>query len=192
MTEAMSSLASGNLDIETLDMKRSDEVGAMAKSLEVFRENARERARMAEQEKLESERQVQRSKRMGVIAAGFDEKIQSVLDSVNAALEEVRPSSETLSSHAVRANQDAQNVAEQAHESSTNIETVASATAQLSASISEISSQIARITEITQMAVGETERTNERVEKLNEDAQRDRKSTRLNSSHITNSYAAFC
>lgn len=51
MTEAMSSLASGNLDIETLDMKRTDEVGAMAKSLEVFRENARERARMAEQEK---------------------------------------------------------------------------------------------------------------------------------------------
>jgi len=171
MTEAMGSLASGNLDIETLDMQRSDEVGAMAKSLEVFRENARERARMAEQEKLEAERQVQRSKRMGDIAAGFDEKIQSVLNSVKTALDEVRSSSETLSSHAIRANQDAQNVAEQAHESSTNIETVASATAQLSASISEISSQISRITEITQMAVGETERTNERVGKLNEAAQ---------------------
>src|SRR5690606_36249695 len=45
MTDAMGSLASGNLDIEILDMKRADEVGAMAKSLEVFREHARERAR---------------------------------------------------------------------------------------------------------------------------------------------------
>ena len=171
MTDAMGSLASGNLDIEILDMKRADEVGAMAKSLEVFRENARERARMAEQEKVEAERQIERSKRMGVLAAGFDEKIQDVLTSVNKALDEVRSASETLSSHAVRANHDAQNVSEQAEESSTNLETVASATAQLSASISEISAQIARVTEITQMAVDETERTNERVAKLNDAAQ---------------------
>jgi methyl-accepting chemotaxis protein len=171
MTEAMGSLASGNLDIEILEMKRRDEVGAMAKSLEVFRENARERARMAEQEKVEADRQVERSKRMGSLTQGFDAKIQDVLKSVNAALDEVRSASETLTSHAVRANQDAQDVAEQAQESSSNIETVASATAQLSASISEISSQIARVTEITQLAVGETERTNERVEKLNEAAQ---------------------
>ncbi|NIZ03404.1 methyl-accepting chemotaxis protein [Thalassospira lucentensis] len=171
MTDAMGSLASGNLDIEIHDMKRADEVGAMAKSLEVFRENARERARMAEQEQVEAQRQVERSKRMGVLAAGFDEKIQDVLVSVNAALDEVRSASETLSSHAVRANGDAKNVAEQAEESSTNIETVASATAQLSSSISEISAQIARVTEITQLAVGETERTNERVGKLNEAAQ---------------------
>ena len=171
MTDAMGSLASGNLDIEILDMKRADEVGAMAKSLEVFRENARERARMAEQEKVEAERQIERSKRMGVLAAGFDEKIQDVLTSVNKALDEVRSASETLSSHAVRANHDAQNVSEQAEESSTNLETVASATAQLSASISEISAQISRVTEITQMAVDETERTNERVAKLNDAAQ---------------------
>ena len=170
MTEAMSSLASGNLDIETLDMKRTDEVGAMAKSLEVFRENARERARMAEQEKIEAQRQVERSKKMGTLTKGFDEKIQDVLQAVNAALDDVRSASETLTSHAQRANQDAQDVAEQAQESSSNIETVASATAQLSASISEISSQIARVTEITQIAVGETERTNERVDKLNDAA----------------------
>ncbi|MBP3127532.1 methyl-accepting chemotaxis protein [Thalassospira sp. ER-Se-21-Dark] len=171
MTDAMGKLAAGNLDIETLDMKRADEVGAMAKSLEVFRENARERARMAEQEKVEAQRQVERSQRMGTLTKGFDEKIQDVLHAVNAALDDVRSASETLTSHAQRANQDAQDVAEQAQESSTNIETVASATAQLSASISEISSQIARVTEITQEAVGQTERTNERVEKLNEAAQ---------------------
>tara|TARA_B100000674_G_scaffold409211_1_gene356713 strand:+ start:5678 stop:7360 length:1683 start_codon:yes stop_codon:yes gene_type:complete len=171
MTEAMGNLASGNLDIETLDMKRADEVGAMAKSLEVFRENARERARMAEQEKVEAKRQVERSQRMGTLTKGFDDKIQDVLQAVNAALNDVRSASETLTSHAQRANQDAQDVAEQAQESSTNIETVASATAQLSASISEISSQIARVTEITQVAVGETERTNERVSKLNDAAQ---------------------
>jgi methyl-accepting chemotaxis protein len=171
MTDAMGKLAAGNLDIETLDMKRADEVGAMAKSLEVFRENARERARMAEQEKVEAQRQVERTQRMGTLTKGFDEKIQDVLHAVNAALDDVRSASETLTSHAQRANQDAQDVAEQAQESSTNIETVASATAQLSASISEISSQIARVTEITQEAVGQTERTNERVEKLNEAAQ---------------------
>jgi methyl-accepting chemotaxis protein len=170
MTDAMGKLAAGNLDIETLDMKRADEVGAMAKSLEVFRENARERARMAEQEKLEAQRQVERGQRMGTLTKGFDAKIQDVLHAVNAALDDVRSASETLTSHAQRANRDAQDVAEQAQESSTNIETVASATAQLSASISEISSQIARVTEITQEAVGETERTNARVEKLNDAA----------------------
>ncbi|WP_417815629.1 methyl-accepting chemotaxis protein [Thalassospira alkalitolerans] len=171
MNDAMGSLASGNLDIEILDMKRADEVGAMAKSLEIFRENARERARMAEQERMESDRQVERTKRMGTLTAGFDHKIQEVLSAVSVALDEVRSASETLSSHSVRANQDAKSVAEQAEESSTDIETVASATAQLSASIAEISAQIARVTEITQLAVGETERTNQRVELLNGAAQ---------------------
>ncbi|MFH1804047.1 MAG: methyl-accepting chemotaxis protein [Pseudomonadota bacterium] len=171
MTEAMGSLASGNLDVEILEMQRQDEVGAMAKSLEVFRENARERARMTEQERLEAERQIQRSKRMGELTAGFDRKIQEVLVAVTGALGEVRQASEKLSGHSEQANQDAQNVAEQAHESSANIETVASATAELSSSIAEISSQIARVTHVTQQAVADTERTNARVEMLNEAAQ---------------------
>ena len=94
---------------------------------------------MAEQERMESDRQVERTKRMGTLTAGFDHKIQEVLSAVSVALDEVRSASETLSSHSVRANQDAKSVAEQAEESSTDIETVASATAQLSASIAEIS-----------------------------------------------------
>ncbi|MDP2700105.1 methyl-accepting chemotaxis protein [Thalassospira sp.] len=171
MTEAMGSLASGNLDVEILEMQRNDEVGAMAKSLEVFRENARERARMTEQERLEAERQTQRNKRMGELTAGFDRKIQEVLVAVSGALGEVRQASEKLSGHSEQANQDARNVAEQAHESSANIETVASATAELSSSIAEISSQIARVTHVTQQAVADTERTNARVEMLNEAAQ---------------------
>jgi methyl-accepting chemotaxis protein len=171
MTDAMSSLASGNLDIEITEVDRRDEVGAMADSLKVFRENARERARMAEQERLEAERQANRNKKMGELTSGFDQRVKDMMVLVSTALSEVRSASEQLTNHSERANSDAQNVAEQAQESSSNIETVASATAELSASISEIAGQIARVTEVTQGAVGETERTSQRVGQLNEAAQ---------------------
>ena len=67
ITEAMSSLAGGNLNVEIFGQGRKDEIGKMASTVAIFRDNARERARLeqeaernrslSEQERLERERQ---------------------------------------------------------------------------------------------------------------------------------------
>ncbi|AUG53278.1 methyl-accepting chemotaxis protein [Thalassospira marina] len=171
MTGAMSKLADGDVNVYIKEMKRTDEVGAMSRALQVFRENAAERARLAEQESIEAQRQLDRARHMGELSDRFDRQINEVLKTVTTALDEVRGASEQLSDHSERANNDAQSVAVQAQESSANIETVATATSQLSSSINEISHQISQVTDIAQQAVRDTERTNARVLQLNEAAQ---------------------
>jgi signal transduction histidine kinase len=49
MTNLMGRLAGGELTLEVLDMQRHDEIGAMARAIEVFRRSAIERARAEEQ-----------------------------------------------------------------------------------------------------------------------------------------------
>ncbi len=49
MTDLMGRLAGGELSLEVHDMERQDEIGAMARAVEVFRRNAIERARAEEQ-----------------------------------------------------------------------------------------------------------------------------------------------
>ncbi|OSQ37175.1 methyl-accepting chemotaxis protein [Thalassospira mesophila] len=171
MTTAMSQLAAGDVNVQIAEMKRTDEVGDMSRALRVFRENAAERLRLSEQERIEVERQLERSRQVGNLSDQFDRQINDVLQIVNTALGEVRGASEQLSTHSARANDDAQNVAQQAEESTANIETVATATSQLSSSITEISHQISQVTTIAQQAVRDTEQTNQRVLQLNEAAQ---------------------
>jgi methyl-accepting chemotaxis protein len=171
MTAAMSKLADGDVNVQIVQMKRTDEVGAMSRALQVFRENAAERLRLSEQERVEAQRQLERSRRMGQLSDQFDRQINDVLNTVTMALGEVRGASEQLSSHSARATEDARSVAEQAEQSTANIETVATATSELSSSINEISHQISQVTDIAQQAVRDTAQTNERVMQLNEAAQ---------------------
>ncbi|WP_417844173.1 methyl-accepting chemotaxis protein [Thalassospira sp.] len=171
MTAAMGKLAAGDVNVQIAKMKRTDEVGDMSRALQVFRENAAERLRLSEQERIEAQRQLERSRKMGELSDQFDRQISEVLNTVTMALGEVRGASEQLSDHSARANDHAQSVAEQAEESTANIETVATATTQLSSSINEISHQISQVTGIAQKAVRDTEQTNQRVLQLNEAAQ---------------------
>ncbi len=171
MTSAMSKLANGDVNVHFKEMKRTDEVGAMSRALRVFRENAEDRMRMAEQEKAEAERQLERGRQMHQLSSRFDQQINDVLATVSVALGEVRGASEQLSDHSARANDYAQRVASQADESSVNIETVATATSELSSSINEISHQISQVADIAKKAAQDTEKTNARVLQLNEAAE---------------------
>ncbi len=70
MTTAMDRLAHGDLDVAIYGEGRTDEIGVMASTVAVFRDNARERVRLeaeasesrrlAEQQRLERERRRQR------------------------------------------------------------------------------------------------------------------------------------
>ncbi len=59
MTGAMRELAGGNLDVEIPAKDRGDEIGAMAATVQVFKENAQEKLRMEARQREEEERQRQ-------------------------------------------------------------------------------------------------------------------------------------
>ena len=56
LTQTMEGLAQGDLEVEVMGKSRSDEIGAMARAVEVFRANALQISSMTEEERLASDR----------------------------------------------------------------------------------------------------------------------------------------
>src|SRR5690606_19195771 len=83
MTGAMEKLAAGDHGTEVPARTRGDEIGAMARAVQVFKDNAIEMQRLkTRQEEQEREMAAERRKAMLDLAAQFEASVGSVVDSV--------------------------------------------------------------------------------------------------------------
>ncbi|PWC34282.1 methyl-accepting chemotaxis protein [Azospirillum sp. TSO35-2] len=172
ITNTMSNLAEGNLTVEVVGAGRRDEIGGMARAVEVFKRNALDRARMAAAEEAERKAKELRTAAVEQLIEGFDRSMSGILRTVSAAATELDATAQSMSLTAEQTNSQASSTAAAAEQASVNVQTVASATDELSASIREISAQVTRSTDIAGQAVGEAQATNTRVQGLVEQAQR--------------------
>ena len=80
LTRTMKELADGHLDIEITGVRKSDELGQMARAVEVFRANARQVAEMSEDERAASERRRQeRADMMQQLQRSFGEVVDAAV-----------------------------------------------------------------------------------------------------------------
>jgi methyl-accepting chemotaxis protein len=76
----METLASGNLDADVSGQSRRDEIGAMSRAVEVFRENARQVSNLTEQERSNSEhRRQERAQMMQTLQRAFGEVVDAAV-----------------------------------------------------------------------------------------------------------------
>jgi len=166
-------LAAGRYQVEISGLDRKDEVGAVAKTAEVFRENGLAKIRMeAEQKEMEQRSAAQRRKDMLQLADQFESAVGEVIETVSSASTELEASATTLTSTAEHAQQLATVVASASEEASTNVQSVASATEELSSSITEISRQVQESARVASEAVGQARTTTDRVGELSKAATR--------------------
>lgn len=162
----LQALASGNLDTRVFGIDRSDEVGAIAKTTQVFKDN------LVEAKKLRDEQdraRVDREKRQAVVnkaIESFSAAAEEVVRSVASASTELRAAADTLSQSAAEAAQQATSVAAAAGQTSSNVSSVASATEELAASVQEIGQRAQEAQNVTQNAVSEVNKTNTMVRDL--------------------------
>ncbi len=166
MTRTMDTLAKGDTDVEIPAKDHKDEIGEMALTVAVFRENMIENRRMVEAQKREAEATAKRAERLAELAGNFDADVSEALNFVSSAATELEATSNNLTSLASESNERATAVAAAAVQASTNVETVASAATELTASITEISGQVSNSTQIAHEAVREAEESNEKVTAL--------------------------
>ncbi len=173
MSDVMRQLAGGDQSVDVPCVGRADEIGEMAASVQVFKENAVEKQRL-EKEQEAAERRAEEDKRqaMNDLADNFEGSVKGVVDSVSSASTEMQATAQGLSATAEETSRQATAAAAGVEQASTNVQTVASAAEELSASVEEIGRQVAQATEISQQAVETTERTNATVQTLAEDAQK--------------------
>ncbi|OKO74480.1 methyl-accepting chemotaxis protein [Bradyrhizobium sp. AS23.2] len=166
-------LAAGRYQVEITGLDRKDEVGEVAKTAEVFRENGLAKIRMeAEQKEMEQRTAAQRRQDMLRLADQFESAVGEVIETVSSASTELEASATTLTSTADHAQQLATVVATASEEASTNVQSVASATEELSSSITEISRQVQESARVASEAVGQARTTTDRVSELSKAATR--------------------
>jgi methyl-accepting chemotaxis protein len=173
MTGAMDEIARGNTSIAVPCVDRRDEMGAMARALLVFKENAEKvQAMQAEREALEKAAQAEKAAAMNRLADDFEARVGEIVETVSSASTELEASARTLTATADRSQELATTVAAASEEASTNVQSVASATEELSSSVNEISRQVQESARMAGEAVDQARTTNDRVGELSKAAGR--------------------
>jgi len=167
ITTAMRQLADGNKNVAVTHVERRDEIGKLAQSLEVFRENAL-RLDRAEQERRAADAGAaeQRRKAARGIADAFEAQVKAAVDSLSSGSAEMRGLAEAMRGTAAETSQRSVVVADASGQASTNVQTVATAAEELSASVGEITRQVNHAATIAQRAVGETQKTDRMIQSL--------------------------
>ncbi|MEY9128707.1 methyl-accepting chemotaxis protein [Bradyrhizobium diazoefficiens] len=173
MTRAMGALAGGNLEVEIPGRGNRDEIGDMAKAIQVFKESMVETERLRhEQVEVEARQAEGRKADMRNLANQFERAVGEIVDTVSSASNELEASAGTLTTTASRAQDLSTEVASASQEASANVQAVASATEELSSSVGEIARQVQESARIASEAVGQASRTNDRVGELSKAAAR--------------------
>ncbi|NVK20407.1 MAG: methyl-accepting chemotaxis protein [Methylocystaceae bacterium] len=172
LTDAMSQLADGNKNTDIPVTKRKNELGEMGRAVLVFKENMIRGEQLAAEQAVEQERQQKRAQQIIELTQGFEKDSDQVLATVHTAITQMSATSEQMKHGADQLNDRSTAVSGAATEAASNVQTVASASEELAASIREIGSQAANSTQIAGQAVVKAMETNETVQGLSEAAQR--------------------
>ena len=171
MSTAMNDLSDGKLDVEVPSLGRNDEIGDMATSVQVFKENAQEVQKLqAEQAEAEERAEREKRKALEALANSFEDTVLGIVDGVSDSAKTMQDSSGKMAHAASQTLQSAKEVSTTSDEAADNVRNVASRTEQLTSSISKIASQIDHSTRIADQAVAEAHRSSEIVSGLEQAA----------------------
>jgi methyl-accepting chemotaxis protein len=173
LKDAMRRLASGNLLVEVRDDARKDEIGEMAATVRVFKDNmVRAEALAAEQDRLKADAASAQHAAMSHTADRFEENVGGLVSMLSSAAADLQGTAQLMSDSAVQANQQATVVKEAAETSSARVQIVAAATEELSASVNEIKRQVAQSSQIADQAVADARHTDAIVKALADSAEK--------------------
>jgi methyl-accepting chemotaxis protein len=173
MTAAMGRLAARDFTIDIPFRGRGDEVGRMAKAVEVFKQSMIEADRQrAEQETVKAQAVAAQKAALGRVADGFEAQVATMMQVLATGAAGLTNAAEAVSGGADRAGHQAATVAASAEEASAGVQTVAAAAEELTASIGEISRQVAQSATMTSHAVADAHRTDAIVRALAEGARK--------------------
>jgi methyl-accepting chemotaxis protein len=173
MTGVMARLAGGALEIDIPSLNRGDEVGAMARAVQIFRENAqRVQAMESAQVGLKRKAEEERKAAMNRVADGFEQVIGKIVETVSSASSEIELAAGSLTKTAEATRESTTAAASASDLSSANVQSAAAASEEMASSVTEIGRQVQQSETITQAAVRQAEQTNARISELSQSAGR--------------------
>jgi methyl-accepting chemotaxis protein len=172
IVKPMQALGDGDLTAQVPHQGERTEIGAMADSLQVFKEALIAKKAADEAAARDAEAKIERGRRVDGITREFESMIGEIVETVSTASTQLESSAGTLTSTAERSRELATVVAAASEEASTNVRSVASATEEMASSVNEISRQVQESARMAGDAVEQARRTNNRVSELSKAAAR--------------------
>jgi methyl-accepting chemotaxis protein len=168
---AMDQMRDGHYDVAIPHVARPDEIGVMARAVEGFRENF---VRFAEQDgaRKNAEASAERKSLLAKLAGDFEAVIGNIVGAVSSASGELTTTATTLTRTAETTQQLSSTVAAASGQASSNVQSVASSTEEMSSSVAEIARQVGESSNIAREAVGQAQKTDQRINKLAQAATR--------------------
>ncbi|MFS2009744.1 methyl-accepting chemotaxis protein [Azospirillum sp. CT11-132] len=173
LSDAMRSLADGNLSVTIPETGSGDELGDMGRAVQVFRVNA-EASRRLEAEQAEAARRAVEEKRQAMdrLAAQFEGTVGGMIRSVSTTTDALGQKVRAMSHAAEQTSHLAGIVASASDGTAANVQTVAAASEQLSCSIVEIGRQVSEASRVAGEAVGMAQEATGRIGSLAEAVER--------------------
>lgn len=166
LTNAMRTIAGGAFETPVPGLTRGDEIGTMAKALETFRQTAIEGKALIAAQREEEGYKTRRAHHIEKASIIFEKNIEAVIKGLTESATTMRQSTSELTDVTKETVQLSAEVTEAVHTSSSNVTAVASATEELSNSVSEIQRQIIHTRDVSQKAKTQTKQSEETVGRL--------------------------
>ncbi|GLQ16986.1 methyl-accepting chemotaxis protein [Maritalea porphyrae] len=172
LSSTMADLAEGNLDVDVEGTEGQDELGDMARAVDVFKENAIARRRLEEESEQEANARLARQSKVETLISQFRGSVGEALETVSRNTSQMTETANVLTGIATDTSGQANEVASASKEASANVKAVAAAAEELAASIEEISRQVSKTNSIVNTAAEAAQSTNGKVTRLADAAQR--------------------
>ncbi|WP_422377727.1 methyl-accepting chemotaxis protein [Roseibium sp.] len=170
LQDGLDRLSSGDLDIQIEGEGRSDEIGAIARSVTAFRADLAERAKdqarkeLAHQETLSEERKAL----MQDVADDFEKSVIGVVSALSKAAQSVEDNSADLNDAVNSSLEAVSQVHTATSDTSGSVEIVTGSAERLSGSLNRVREDVDQATDIASVAVEEARKTDEIVGRLSE------------------------
>ncbi|MCB9964700.1 MAG: cache domain-containing protein [Rhodospirillales bacterium] len=163
VSNIMSEFSQKNYTSEIIGQHRNDEVGTMAKALESLKIELIRSEELAQKEKEEQNKRLQRARELEIIIGKFNQSVSDIIESVKGQTMTLQNTSQDMSALSQDTVDRSELVSSAAEEASATSVTVASATEELTASIEEISRQMSEANKVTAQASQEAVQANSQI-----------------------------
>ncbi len=164
ITAVMNSLSSGDTEVSIPGSERRDELGTMAKSLEMFRRSIIEAGTLREAQQTDKQRsELEKRALQRQMADRFEADVKSVVAAVARASQNMQRVAGEITASINGTSERAAAAAAASEEASASVNTVAAATEELASSVAEIGRQVTHSSGVADNAVVKAGQTTEIV-----------------------------
>ncbi|WP_068314022.1 methyl-accepting chemotaxis protein [Polycladidibacter hongkongensis] len=152
LNRSIGDIADGDLERGIPAIKRRDEIGDIARAVDLFKQGLQDERELRKERAREQEERNQRAELMEELNAEFDQKVRGILQEVTEAGDTLNTTAKSMARMSEQTNSEAQTVSSASEQSLMNLQAVAGATEELSATSGEIDREIRQSADISREA----------------------------------------